>query len=111
MKKLKFGFTGVSDRLQQTSVKVGQWWYIVAAILGSAAFGVSTAFVGNYNFSDQWDVAQGFKACSKALICNPWVSIVCSIGVMLYGGKGTYMDLETLKLENDELNKENLEVV
>lgn len=111
MKKLKFGFTGVSDRLQQTSVKVGQWWYIVAAILGSAAFGVSTAFVGNYNFSDQWDVAQGFKACSKALICNPWVFIVCSIGVMLYGGKGTYMDLENLKLENDELNKENLEVV
>jgi hypothetical protein len=109
LKKLRFGFTGGSDKLQQSSIKLGQCWYLLFAVLGSAAFGISTAYIGNFEFCAKFNEANEFKKC-LVLIWSPWALALCGVIAMFYGGKGTYIDLENLKLENDRLKEENSKV-
>jgi len=113
MGKQKFGFSGESSVLNKLSNSLGQWWYIFFAAAGSAVISISASFAGTYCFSEKWKV---FKASTDKLdslfdlIANPWLFIVLGSISILYGGKGTFTDLDNLNSKNIKLEKENLNV-
>lgn len=110
MKKINFGFTGSSDSLTKLSVSLGQWWYIFAAGLGSAIVSIASSFVAAYSHSSEWSSASGFWGVILFFFKNPVVWLFIGGLLIVYGGKGTYSDLENLKLENDRLSEENSKI-
>ncbi|MCK5718278.1 MAG: hypothetical protein KAH77_12395 [Thiomargarita sp.] len=110
MTNLKFGFTGNSDLLKRFSIKLGQWWYIFCAAIGSAIVSISASFVGTYDYSQKWTAVTGLLETLMMFIFNPYTALICGVIAMIYGGKGTYSDLDNLQKINDDLKKENSKV-
>jgi len=105
--ELKFGFTGNSDALDRFSKKFGQWWYIFFAAAGSALISVCASFSVGFIFSSKWDAVTGVWPALCLVILNPWSGIILGVIGILYGGKGTYDDLDNLNTINSKLAKEN----
>lgn len=110
MKKLRFGFTGESKVLNEFSNKLGQWWYIFFAAAGSALISVCASFAAGFNFSDEYKGINDFFPILWLFIWNPWSGILLGVIAILYGGKGTFNDLDNLNSQNEKLKKENEEV-
>ncbi len=110
MNKLKFGFTGKSDALNHLSVKLGQWWYIFFAAVGSALISICASYTGIFDFSKKLKNADVFGDYIFALMLNPWLGIGLGCFAIVYGGKGTYADLDNLNRRNAQLREENEEV-
>ncbi|REL37095.1 GAF domain-containing protein [Thalassotalea euphylliae] len=110
MNKLQFGFTGESEVLNQFSNKIGQWWYIFFAAAGSALISICASFAAGFDFSTKLEATIGFWPCLWLFIWNPWLGILLGVLAILYGGKGTFNDLENLNDINAKLKKENTNI-
>lgn len=110
MDKLKFGFTGSSTALSQFSTKLGQWWYISFAAAGSALVSVCASFAVSFGFEAKLEVTSDIWAIILLFIWNPWSGIVLGVIGILYGGKGTFRDLDNLNNTNTLLLKDNQSV-
>lgn len=106
MSDLNFGFTGSSSSLQNFSAKLGQWWYIFTAAVGSAVVSVSASFAGNYDIFDKWNSSSGIADFLLFVSFMPWVWLLLGSLMIIYGGKGTYIDQKNLNIRNEELSKE-----
>jgi len=110
MGKQKFGFSGESSVLNKISNSLGQWWYIFFAAVGSAVISISASFAGAYNFCEKWEASHGILKSLIVVLFNPWSFILLGSIAIIYGGKGTFIDLDNLNSKNKKLEKENLEV-
>ncbi len=107
MKKLKFGFTGNSELLKNFSIKLGQWWYIFIAAAGSAMISIAASYTGAYNYSNH---LEQYSNIVSFIIFIPWTWLITGTIMIIYGGKGTYNDLQNINTANKELMAENEKV-
>jgi len=108
--KLRFGFTGKSNRLNQLSNKFGQWWYIFFAATGSALISICASFAIGFDIANKFKDTTDFFPCLWLIIWNPWCGLIIGATAIIYGGKGTFEDLENLNVLNEALKKENATV-
>ena len=110
MKKLKFGFTGTSTKIATLSTRLGQWWYILFAAIGSASVSIATSSISDYNWSNEFAKVTGILTLGNFLFLNPWCYLVAGISAIFYGGKGAFYDLDNLNRSNNLLRIENEKV-
>lgn len=106
MSDLNFGFTGSSSSLKDFSTKLGQWWYIFAAAVGSAIVSVSASFAGSYDICNNWQSTSGVADFALFVLFMPWAWLLLGSLMIIYGGKGTYIDQKNLNSRNEELKEE-----
>lgn len=116
MENIRFGFTGSSTAIIDFSKKLGQWWYIFIAAVGSAVVSIAASLATSYDFQAKLDTFKtlsgldyAFKYCLIAL-SSPWFWLIIGIFMMMYGGKGTFDDQKNLNDENLRLKNENQKV-
>lgn len=112
MQILKFGFTGNSRLLTELSTSLGQWWYILIAAAGSAIVSISASFAGTYDLAESWSSVSDVLSLISFLQKMPWSWLGLGAGaiMILYGGKGTYIDQQNLSRKNQELTSENSKI-
>lgn len=110
MQILRFGFTGNSRFLTELSTSLGQWWYILIATAGSAIVSISASFAGTYDLVENWSCVSDVLSFASFLQKMPWLWLGLGTIMILYGGKGIYIDQQNLSKKNKELTFENSKI-